>query len=159
MSVKDILMLGNPKLYESSDPVKEEEIKELAPEIHELFETVIEFRRIHGTGRAIAAPQLGIQKRIICVNIEMPIEIINPSLSNLSNEMIELWDDCMSFPNLLVKLIRHKSLTLEFFDFNWEKHTWHLQDEMAELIQHEFDHLEGILAIQRAIDNKSFKWK
>jgi len=73
--------------------------------------------------------------------------------------LFEMWDDCMSFPNLLVKVRRHKSLTLTFYDLKREKQVWHLQDDLAELIQHEYDHLDGILATQRAIDNKSFRWK
>jgi peptide deformylase len=124
-----------------------------------MFETVLDFRMKYGAGRAIAAPQIGLSKKIICLNIDKPIEIINPQLSGLSDEMIELWDDCMSFPNLLVRVRRHKKITLSFFNRNWKKHTWHLEDDMAELIQHEYDHLDGILATQRAIDNQSFRWK
>lgn len=159
MAVKNILMLGNPLLHKVSEPVGAKELNSLIPVIDEMFDTVIEFRKLYGTGRAIAAPQLGLQKRIICLNIDRPVEIINPVLTDLSTEVFEMWDDCMSFPNLLVRLKRHKSLTLKFFDKNWKEHTWHLQDDMAELIQHEFDHLEGILATQRAIDSKSFRWK
>lgn len=159
MAVKDILLLGNPLLYRKSEPVLPEELPGLLPAIDEMFSTITEFRKLHGAGRAIAAPQLGLHKRIICLNIDTPVEMINPALSDLSSEMIELWDDCMSFPNLLVRLRRHKRISLSFFDRYWKQHTWHLQDDMAELIQHEYDHLEGILATQRAIDHRSFRWK
>jgi hypothetical protein len=94
-----------------------------------------------------------------CLNMDKPVAMFNPELSDLSQEKFEMWDDCMSFPNLLVKVRRHKSLTLTFFDLNREKQVWHLQDDLAELIQHEYDHLEGILATQRAIDDQSFQWK
>ena len=70
--------------------------------------------------------------------------------------MIELWDDCMSFPNLLVKVRRHKRCSLRFYDENWKEQVWRLEDDMSELIQHEYDHLNGILATQRAIDDKSY---
>jgi peptide deformylase len=159
MAVKDIVLLGNPLLYEKSLPVEKTEIKKLLPQIRLMAETVIDFRKQYQVGRAIAAPQIGLLKRIICLNIDKPVAIINPELTELSPEMIELWDDCMSFPNLLVKVRRHKQLTLSFYDLNWERQTWHLENDMAELIQHEYDHLEGILAIQRAVDNKSFRWK
>ena len=159
MAIKNILLLGDKRLYETSAPVEKEEVSELLPKINLMFETVLDFRKKYGVGRAIAAPQIGLQKRIICLNIDKPIEIINPQLSGLSDEMIELWDDCMSFPNLLVRVRRHKKLTLSFYDRNWEKHTWQLEDDLAELIQHEYDHLDGILATQRAIDNRSFRWK
>ena len=159
MAVKDILLIGNPKLYEKSVSVEKKELKQLHPQINLMFETVLDFRNKYGAGRAIAAPQIGLQKRIICLNIDKPVAIINPVLTNLSNEMFEVWDDCMSFPSLLVKVKRHKKLTLSFFDSNWQKQTWLLEDDLAELIQHEYDHLDGILATQRVIDQQSFKWK
>lgn len=159
MAVSDILLLGNPKLYEISDPVLPEELPELLPEIELMFNTIIDFRNKYGSGRAIAAPQIGLMKRIICLNTDKRVAMINPELSNLSEEMLEVWDDCMSFPNLLVKVMRNKNLTLSFFDLNWDRQTWHLEDDMAELFQHEYDHLDGILATQRAIDSQSFRWK
>ncbi len=159
MAVKDILLLGDPRLYEKSEPVLKSEIAGLLPQIELLFETVIDFRNQYGCGRAIAAPQIGLMKRIICLNIDKPVAMLNPVLSDLSEEEFEIWDDCMSFPNLLVKVKRHKSLTITFFDLNFEKHTWRLSGDLPELIQHEYDHLNGILAIQRAIDNLSFRWK
>lgn len=159
MAVSDILLLGNPKLYEKSELVRPEEIPELIPKINLMFDTVVDFRRKYSVGRAIAAPQIGLQKRIICLNTDRKVAMINPKLSNLSNEMFEVWDDCMSFPNLLVRLMRHKKLTISFFDLNWQHQIWNLEDDMAELIQHEYDHLDGILATQRAIDNQSFRWK
>jgi len=159
MAVNDILLLGNPRLYEKSEPVQTEEIALLFPKIELMFDTVVDFRKKYGAGRAIAAPQIGLLKRIICLNTEKRVAMINPELTDLSNEMFEVWDDCMSFPNLLVKVMRHKRLTLTFYDINWQKQIWHLEDDMAELIQHEYDHLDGILATQLAIGNQSFRWK
>lgn len=159
MAINDILLLGDPKLYEESVPVIKNELPDLLPQLNLMFNTVLDFRKKYGMGRAIAAPQIGLQKRIIALNIEKPIAMINPILSDLSNELFEVWDDCMSFPNLLVKVNRHKSLTITFYDLNWEKQSWKLEGDMAELIQHEYDHLDGILATQKAIDNKSFKIK
>jgi peptide deformylase len=159
MAISDILFLGNPALHKKSIPVEKRELAKLLPEINLMFETVLDFRNKYGVGRAIAAPQIGLQKRIICLNIDKPLAIINPALSGLNDEIFEVWDDCMSFPNLLVKVMRHKKLTLTFFDLDWQKQTWYLEDDLSELIQHEYDHLDGILATQRAIDNKSFCWK
>ena len=159
MAISDILLIGNPLLYEKSKPVQQEEIPALLPKLDLMFETILDFRRKYGAGRAIAAPQIGLLKRIICLNIDKPVAMINPELTDLSKEMFEVWDDCMSFPNLLVKVMRHKRLTLTFYDISWQKQIWHLEDDMAELIQHEYDHLDGILATQLAIDNQSFRWK
>ena len=54
------------------------------------------------------------------MNIDKPVVFINPELKNLSTEMFELWDDCMSFPNLLVKVKRHKHLTIQYLDEKWQ---------------------------------------
>jgi len=159
VAISDILLLGNPILYEKAIPVEKNEIKKLLPKLDLMFETILDFREKYACGRAIAAPQVGLLKRIICLNIEKPIAMFNPELSDLSPGMFEVWDDCMSFPNLLVKVLRHKKLTLTFYDINWHKQTWYLEDDLAELIQHEYDHLDGILATQRAIDNQSLRCK
>lgn len=159
MAVSDILLLGNPLLYKKSEVVKQEEVKNLLPKINLMFDTVLDFRSKYGVGRAIAAPQIGLLKRIICINTDKRVAMINPVLTELSSEMFEIWDDCMSFPNLLVKVNRHKKLTVTFRDLNWQEHTSQLSEDMAELIQHEYDHLDGILATQKAIDNQSFRWK
>lgn len=159
MAVSDILLLGNPLLYEKSKLVEKHELKAILPKIGLMFETILDVRKEYGFGRAIAAPQIGLQKRIIALNIDKPIAMINPVVSDLSDELFEVWDDCMSFPNLLVKVKRHKKIKLTFYDLNWEQQAWLLEDDMAELIQHEYDHLDGILATQRAINNQSFRWK
>ena len=83
--------------------------------------------------------------------------IINPVLSDFSKETIEIWDDCLCFPQLLVKVRRSRKVNLFFRDLNWQEHHWQLEDDLAELIQHEYDHLDGILATQKAIDNQSFR--
>ena len=74
----------------------------------------------------------------------------------VGNEMMELMDDCMSFPNLLVRVRRYRRCILHYLDENWKEQEMYLEDDMSELIQHEYDHLDGILATMRAIDNKSF---
>ncbi len=159
MGLEKILLLGDPRLYEVSSPVERDEIPSLLPSIYELYDLVLLFRKKYGAGRAIAAPQIGLQKRIICLNIEKPVAMFNPVLSELSPEMFEVWDDCMCFPNLLVKVNRHKSCKLEFYNLDWEVQTWYPEEDLSELVQHEYDHLDGILSVQRAIDEKSFRWR
>ncbi|MCU0445493.1 MAG: peptide deformylase [Microscillaceae bacterium] len=159
MKLDRILLLGNPLLYEKALPVSPDELPSLQADIQDLHAIILEFRAKYQAGRAVAAPQIGLMKRIICWNVERPITMINPELSDLSQEMMELWDDCMSFPHLLVRLQRHQTCTLKFWDENWQPHEWHLEGSLSELIQHEYDHLEGILATQRAIDSQSFRWR
>lgn len=99
------------------------------------------------------------KKRLICILTDRPYIIINPSLEFIGDEMMELMDDCMSFPKLLVRVRRYRHCILRYRDENWQEQTIYMDDDMAELIQHEYDHLDGILATMRAIDNQSFVMK
>lgn len=159
MHLSDILLLGDPRLYEKCAPVEKAELEDMKPIVDGLANVILEFRAKYNAGRAIAAPQLGVMKRLIVMNIDQPIAIINPILYDLSEDKMELWDDCMCFPNLLVRLKRHRSCKMKFYDLDWNEHVWELEDSLSELMQHEYDHLDGILAISRAIDNQSFKWR
>ena len=156
---REILLLGDPRLYEISEEVKKEELESLKPVFTDMFDCIKGIRRNYGFGRAIAAPQIGVKKRLICILTDRPYVIINPSLEFIGEEMMELMDDCMSFPNLLVRVRRYRHLILHYRDESWQEQTMSMDDDMAELIQHEYDHLDGILATMRAIDNKSFVMK
>ena len=156
---RKILLLGDPRLYEISEEVKREELEELRPVFTDMFDCIRGIRRDYGFGRAIAAPQIGVLKRLICILTDKPYVIINPTLEFVGDEMMELMDDCMSFPNLLVRVRRYRHTNLRYKDENWEDREMAMDDDMSELIQHEYDHLDGILATMRAIDNKSFVMK
>ena len=155
----EILLLGDLRLYEIAEKVKKEELESLKPVFTDMFDCIKAIRRDYGFGRAIAAPQIGVRKRLICILTDRPYVIINPSLEFLGDDMMELMDDCMSFPNLLVRVRRYRHCILRYRDENWQEQTRRMADDMAELIQHEYDHLDGILATMRAIDNKSFVMK
>lgn len=159
MAVRKILLLGNEELYKVSEKVKEEDLKEIKRVIEDLHDTLMDFREKYKAGRAIAAPQIGYFKRIIYMNIDKPVTLINPKIEYIDDELMEVWDDCMSFPELLVKVKRHKRCKIHYKDLEWKDNVLELEGDLSELLQHEYDHLDGILAVQRAIDNKSFKIK
>lgn len=156
MAVREILLLGNPELYRVSSPVERGELVGLQPVVKDLHDTMMDFRHRRGVGRAIAAPQIGVPKRIIYMHIDQPTVFINPAIDRQSAEMIEIWDDCMSFPDLLVKVRRHKTCRITYRDMDWREQRMILADDLSELLQHEYDHLDGILAVARAIDGRSF---
>lgn len=159
MAVKEIYQLGNKRLYEISEEVKFEELDQIKQVVQDLHDTMVNFRKTYGVGRAIAAPQIGEMKRVLYMNIDQPVAFINPELVDKSKEMMELWDDCMCFPNLLVWVSRHKSLTIRYRDLNWAQQEMRLEGDLAELLQHEYDHLDGILAVMRAVDDKSLSFR
>ena len=154
-----ILTLGDPRLYEVCDPVEVNEVEQLAPKIELMANLILQFRQTYGAGRAIAAPQIGLMKRMVVMNIDKVVVFFNPVLFDFSSEMVEMWDDCMSFPNLLVKLNRHKTCRIKFRDLHWQEQIWELDWPLSELLQHECDHLDGVLATMRAIDQHAYKWR
>ena len=158
-NLKDLLLLGDFKLYEISKIVLKDELPYVKKWVTDLQNVMDEIRKKYNFGRAIAAPQLGIMKRLIYINIDKPIIILNPEITYKSEEMFDLWDDCMSLPNLYVKVKRHKKINIKYTDEFWKQQELKLENDLSELIQHEYDHLEGILCTMRAIDNKSFKWR
>ena len=145
MAVKEILLLGNPKLYEVCHQIKKDELTEVKVIIEDLHDTLMDFRQKHNAGRAIAAPQIGYMKRLVYMNIDKPVVLINPILDILSADMFELWDDCMSFPDIIVKVKRHRKCHISFKNINWEDQVMTLEGSLSELLQHEVDHLNGIL--------------
>lgn len=160
MAIREILLLGNPKLYEVSQRLRYEELGELKSIVDDLHDTLMDYRLKTGEGRAIAAPQIGIMKRIIYVNIDnKPIVLINPELTFRNKNKMEVWDNCLSFPGLRVKVERYERCHVEFRGVNWKRYFMELEGDLSELLQHEYDHLNGILAISRALNEKSFAIK
>ncbi len=92
-----------------------------------LLKTLHDFRKENGFGRGIAAPQIGHSIRMIAVCLPMYRDVtlvINPEVSWMSEEMFALWDDCFSFPDLMVAVKRHSSLSVKFVDQNGEHREW-----------------------------------
>lgn len=145
-----VLPLGDPRLRtpaaaaDPHDPSTEAQRQRL----HAALQA---FRAEHGFGRAIAAPQLGISRRMIAVDLGAgPFTVLNPVITWRSADTVTLWDDCMCFPDLLVRVRRAASITVDYVDERGEARTLERLDRRtAELLQHEIDHLDGVLAIDR----------
>lgn len=153
--VKEIILLGNPVLYQMSLVIGKEETGIIKEVVNDLHDTLMNFRKKYRAGRAVAAPQIGVFKRLIYMHIDKPVVIVNPTLHFEDDELMEVLDDCMSFPELLVKVKRHKRCTIRFKDIDFNDKIMKLEGDLSELLQHEYDHLDGILATMRAIDDKS----
>ena len=156
---RDILRLGDPLLYQICEPVAKSELEIVPIWVQQLHDAMLSVRACYGFGRAIAAPQLGIMKRLVYMHIDEPAVFINPIIIDKSEAMMEVWDDCMCFPNLLVKVMRHQSITIKHTDQHGLECTLTVEGDLSELLQHECDHLDGILCTMRAIDNQSYKWR
>ncbi len=154
--IREILRLGDPRLYEVSEIVSETERECLNAWVCDLHDTLMEYRRVHGAGRAIAAPQIGLKKRLLYMHTDKPCVFINPVLRFPDDETYELMDDCMSFPGLLVRVRRYKRCVISYLNADFLPCEMALEGDLAELLQHEYDHLDGILATMRAVDGKAF---
>ncbi len=149
-----VLLIGDPRLREVSAPVDDVKDKQFIAENRTLAATLEDFRKAHGFGRAISAPQIGVAKRFIALNLDgCPRTMVNPVIVWRDARKFTLWDDCMSFPFLLVRVARSESISVKFSDDTGKEQTWDRLDRAtSELLQHEIDHLDGILAVDRAAD-------
>ena len=86
---------------------------------------------------------------------DRPYVFVNPRLTFPDDERYVLLDDCMSFPGLIVRVERHRRAVIEYLDERFQPQRMELEGDYSELLQHEYDHLDGILATMRAVDNKS----
>jgi len=154
--VQEILKLGNPKLYNTCDCVLKAEENLLPIWIADLHDTLMAYREKYGAGRAVAAPQIGISKRLIYMFMDKPYVFVNPVMTFPDDEKYILMDDCMSFPGLIVRVERYKRADISYLDESFYPQKMHLEGDFSELLQHEYDHLYGILATMRAVDNQSF---
>ncbi len=154
--VKEILKLGDPRLYEVSSAVTAEELPLLPEWTRDLHDTLLDYRGTYGAGRAIAAPQIGVRKRLLYMLTDREYVFINPRLSFPDAEKMEVLDDCMSFPGLCVRVMRYKRCVLSYTDPDGKECEMSLCGDLSELLQHEYDHLDGILATMRAKDGKAF---
>jgi peptide deformylase len=156
MAAREILLLGNPELYEICAEIIRDDLEEMKLVAEDLADTLLDFRKKYGFGRAIAAPQIGVKRRLIYMNRPRQVVFINPVLTFPEEEMVEIWDDCMSFPDLMVKVMRYPHCRIKYRNLEWEEKAENLEGGLSELLQHECDHLDGILAVRRAVDDKSF---
>jgi peptide deformylase len=157
MPRRPILLLGHPTLWERSEAVDPRTAASRAV-VRDLVDTLAEFRRERGFGRAIAAPQLGVLKRAIVVRVPGGFEgaLLNPRIAEESRERFELWDDCFSFPELMVRVERARRVRVEYEDEHGAPAALHAEGDLSELLQHEIDHLDGMLAVDRAVGPRAF---
>ncbi|PWU10267.1 MAG: formylmethionine deformylase [Terriglobia bacterium] len=155
MPARRILQLGDPMLRAVSVPLPTR--TEAAAIFEDLRDTLHDFRRAHGFGRGISAVQIGEPKRLIYIELEgHAYHLRNPEFESQSAEKFRLWDDCFSFPGLLVWLERSRHVRLRYEDERGAPAVLEASGAFSELLQHEMDHLDGVLAVDRALDRNSF---
>lgn len=154
MPVQAIRQLGDPTLRECCSPVRGADFGAFRGLVGDLRDTLYDFRARRGFGRGIAAPQIGVSSRAIFIDAGEPMAMLNPVILRRSRKHILLWDDCFSFPDLVVKVKRALAIDVRFRDLEGKTRMVRVEGGLSELLQHEIDHLDGILALDRAIDSR-----
>lgn len=150
MTIHRIRLLGDPILRARCEPVANPRSPAVRVVADDLRDTLRDWQSRHGTGRAIAAPQIGAPIRLVHVEIDRPWTLVNPEIVDVGEQDFPVWDDCFSIPNLMVRVQRAYRVTVRYQDLSGAEHTVELQRDLAELLQHEIDHLDGVLAVDRA---------
>jgi peptide deformylase len=155
MALKEVLMLGNPKLREKSKEIKHfgiglERIRK------DLKDTLSHLQKVERMGRALAAPQIGYPKQVIYMQIpKRRLLMVNPKVTWRSKELFWVWDSCFSFDlAFFVKIQRHKKIRVQYQDAEGNRKIDRFENDLSELIQHEIDHLRGILAVDHPTDSR-----
>ena len=168
MSVRPILTLGEPVLRRPARELTPDELR--SPEIQALIDDLIETKRAaHGAG--IAANQVGEALRVAIVEVEpgnprypykppVPLTVIvNPEIEPLDGETFRVNEGCLSVPDLRGELDRHLSIRVRYLDRDGDEHDEIRRGLTAGTFQHEVDHLDGILFVDRADPRSLATWE
>jgi peptide deformylase len=159
MAVRKVLQLGDPGLREVCKEVGDADAPEIRALVEDLEETLAHWRKTTGYGRGIAAPQIGVGLRVIFLRLpgEEPWPMLNPVIAQRSADRIVVWDACLSFLSIFMQVERNREITVRYQDLrgDWKEIRAREERNLSELLQHEIDHLDGILCIDRVTDLKT----
>lgn len=152
-----ILSIGDPRLRVVSRAIEAADLPSVLELGDRMSRTLARFRHEHGWGRAIAAPQVGTALRLVVFDLgNGPFPALNPRMTWRSRETAVVYDDCFSLPGIAAPVERHTSVTLDYEDAGLQpQRIERLPLDLAELVQHELDHLDGVLFVDRITDTRS----
>ncbi len=159
MVVKEVLLLGDPTLRKRSEKVTD--FDEINDVLADLKDTLTWAQEHYGMGRAAAAPQIGYLKRVVCVQMpDRSFYLVNPEIMHRSEETFEVWDSCFSLEAaFFVKIPRHRVITVQYSDEEGGRHVEEFRDDVSELLQHELDHLDGVMCSDHLRDPRDIVMK
>jgi peptide deformylase len=159
MAIRTVLQLGDPGLRQVAKKVGDPAAAEIRALVEDLSDTLAYWRKTTGYGRGIAAPQIGANLRVVFLRLpgEPPWPIVNPEITWRCPEKIVVWDACLSFLSIFMQVGRHREITVRYQDLSGQQCEVRAGEErnLSELLQHEIDHLDGILAVDRITDMKT----
>jgi len=159
MAIRAVRQLGDPALRQVCATVPDATAPEIRALVSDLSDTLAFWRDTTGYGRGIAAPQIGVAQRVIFLRLpgEEPWPLINPEIAERSAERIVVWDACLSFLSIFMEVERNRDITVRYQDLlgEWQETRAGELRNLSELLQHEIDHLDGVLCIDRVTDVKT----
>jgi peptide deformylase len=162
MAIREVLKMGDPRLLEVAEPVTAFDTPELEALLGDMRDTMSDLN-----GAGLAAPQIGVGLRVVIFGLtanprypdaeEVPYTVlINPELTPLGDEMEEGWEGCLSVPGMRGLVPRHRHLRYTGLDAHGQPIDRTVSDFHARVVQHEVDHLDGILYPRRIRDLRQF---
>ncbi len=163
MSILKVARMGHPVLRTRAQAVERSDIKSAAVQrlIDDLIDTMTEY---HGVG--LAAPQVHESLRLFVAAFDPgqpepaeddeeeaqppePVALINPEITPLGDEIVEEWEGCLSIPDIRGRVPRARDIRVRAYDRHGERVDLRLRDYAARVVQHETDHLDGVLFVDR----------
>lgn len=162
MATRQILRMGDPRLRQVAESVREFD----TPQLHELIEDMFDTMDA-ADGAGLAATQIGVMQRVMIFGVEsnprypeveaVPTTVlINPEFTVIGEETVSGWEGCLSVPGMRGYVPRNKQVAYRGFDQYGEKIEREADGFHAIVFQHEYDHLDGILYPDRIIDRTKF---
>lgn len=162
MAVRNVLRMGDPRLLRTAEPVTEFNSPALDALLEDMFDTMAAL-----DGAGLAAPQIGVNQRVVIFGIEanprypevepVPMTVlINPRLEPIGADMDEDWEGCLSVPGMRGLVPRYTRLRYSGYDRHGEPYRREVNGFHARVVQHECDHLDGILYPRRIRDLTRF---
>ncbi|MFO1385902.1 MAG: peptide deformylase [Chitinivorax sp.] len=165
MAIKPVLRMGDPRLLLVSEPVREFDTPELHALVQDLLDTMLA-----NDGAGIAAPQIGVNLQVVIFGSQTPrlnprypdadpvpfTVLLNPQLTPLSDEQEDGWEGCLSVPGLRGVVARYSRLRYQGVDQYGQPIDRSVGGFHARVVQHECDHLQGVLYPMRLSDPRAF---
>ena len=164
MSVREILTVGHPVLRQRAQEVTAEDLA--SADTQRLIDDLIDTMR-HANGAGIAANQVGVPIRIATIEVgenprypykpRIPLTVVvNPIIEPTDDELVEINEGCLSVPNLRGSVMRHVNVRVQYLDRDGVAHDEIKRGLTAGTFQHECDHLDGMLFLDRVVDSRTF---
>jgi peptide deformylase len=161
MAIRPLILLGDPLLRQRCDPVADPRASEVRRLAEDLTDTLAHARATTGYGRGIAAPQVGALSRVVVLRLPsrdwQPWVLVNPEIVQRSADSLVVWDACLSFLQIFMQVRRDREVAIRYQDLDGATHEVRAGEahDLGELLQHELDHLDGVLCLDRVEDLKT----